>query len=228
MKKQITQNHIKKGSGYPLILLHGNGEDSTYFKNQIEAFAPNFTVYALDSRAHGKTKRGDGELTLKRLSDDLLNFMNDQKIEKANILGYSDGANVATLFALEQQDRINKLILNGGNVKQNGIKTCFNITMTIEFALLKLAGKFSTSAKQKCEIISLMIGQPNLNGEDLSKITVPTLVIVGTKDVIKQSHTDFMHESIKMSELKIIDGGHAVASENPKEFNRAVLEFLNK
>ena len=44
----------EKGEGKPLILLHGNGEDGSYFKHQMEEFSPDYRVIALDTRGHGK------------------------------------------------------------------------------------------------------------------------------------------------------------------------------
>ena len=54
----ILLHYIEKGSGKPLILLHGNGEDSRYFKHQIRFFSRSRRVLAVDTRGHGKTKRG--------------------------------------------------------------------------------------------------------------------------------------------------------------------------
>lgn len=48
----------EKGNGEPLILLHGNGEDSTYFENQMEYFQSRYRVISLDTRGHGKSPRG--------------------------------------------------------------------------------------------------------------------------------------------------------------------------
>ena len=60
----IAHSYIEKGSGEYLILLHGNGEDSSYFENQLEAFSKYFKVIALDTRGHGNTPRGEGEFSL--------------------------------------------------------------------------------------------------------------------------------------------------------------------
>ena len=54
----IHHHFIEAGQGEPLLLLHGNGEDSRYFSGQIDAFARHFHVYALDTRGHGQTPRG--------------------------------------------------------------------------------------------------------------------------------------------------------------------------
>ena len=59
----INLHYIEQGSGEPLILLHGNGEDSTYFKYQIEHFATSHRVIAVDTRGHGKSSQLTHEVT---------------------------------------------------------------------------------------------------------------------------------------------------------------------
>lgn len=55
----IEHFYIEKGRGFPLILLHGNGEDCDYFRGQIDEFSKQYHVYAIDTRGHGRTPRGD-------------------------------------------------------------------------------------------------------------------------------------------------------------------------
>lgn len=59
----------------PLILLHGNGEDGSYFKNQIDYFSDKYRVIALDTRGHGKSPRGTEPFTIEQFSCDLYDFM---------------------------------------------------------------------------------------------------------------------------------------------------------
>ena len=84
-------NYIEKGCGRPLILLHGNGNSSRYFKKQVRYFSAKFRVIAVDTRGHGKSPRGGGPFTMERFADDLKIFMEEMGIEKADILGFSDG-----------------------------------------------------------------------------------------------------------------------------------------
>ncbi len=220
--------YIEKGEGEPLLLLHGNGENSEYFEYQIEYFSRFFRVIAVDSRGHGKSERGTGKLTLQQIADDLFEFMNTLSIEKANILGFSDGGNIALLFALGHQDRINKLIINGANLDTKGVLGVFQAGVVVSHALLTLPAKRSRKALLKREILSLMIGQPDITSDELKKISVPTLVLAGTKDLIKQKHTEKIAASIKNSRLCFIEGDHMIARNNPDEFNKAVYEFLTK
>ena len=111
----IEHYYIDKGQGEPLILLHGNGENCDYFKGQIDEFARYYHVYALDTRGHGKTPRGNAPFTIRQFADDLLGFMDAHSIDKAHLLGFSDGGNIAMVFAIKYPDRVNRLILNGAN-----------------------------------------------------------------------------------------------------------------
>lgn len=104
------------GSGIPLILLHGNGEDRSYFRHQIKDLQNLRHVYALDTRGHGLSPRGTAPFTLDQFARDLGKFMDQNGIEQADLLGFSDGANIALLFALNHPERVTKLILAGGNL----------------------------------------------------------------------------------------------------------------
>lgn len=218
--------YIEEGQGEPLLLLHGNGENSEYFSAQIKEFSKFYHVYAIDSRGHGKSERGIKSLTLNQLADDLYEFITKLDINKAHVLGFSDGGNIALLFALKHQDKINKLILNAANLNTKGVK--LHIQAGIELGYLSVIpfAKKSEKAKLKKEIMSLMIGQPNVSFNQLHNIQAPTLVIAGTKDMIKHSHTKKIAENIKNSKLVILNGTHFIAAENPNSFNKSVLDFL--
>ena len=60
----ILHHTLCAGDGAPLLLLHGNGEDSTYFEHQIREFCEDFSVCAIDTRGHGGTPLGEAPFTL--------------------------------------------------------------------------------------------------------------------------------------------------------------------
>lgn len=76
------------------------------------------------------------------------------------------------------------------------------------------------------KIATISVIKLNIKPDELSKITVPTLVICGTNDMIKESHTREIADNIMNSKLMIIKGNHFVANKNPEEFNKAVDAFL--
>ena len=223
----VTHHYIEKGKGFPLILLHGNGEDCSYFEHQIEPFAQHFRVIAIDTRGHGQTPRGDAPFTIRQFAEDLLAFMNQHGIAKAHILGFSDGGNIAMVFALAHPERVEKLILNGGNLDATGLKGKIQIPIEIGYRIARLFAKRSAKARLNAEMLGLMVNDPNVKPDELSQIQSPTLVIAGNNDMIKDSHTRLIVKSIPNAELAIIPGSHFVANKNPQAFNETVLRFLH-
>ena len=222
----IKHYYIEKGQGEPLILLHGNGENCDYFVGQTDVFAQYYHVYALDTRGHGKTPRGNAPFTIRQFADDLCNFMDEHGIEKAHILGFSDGGNIAMLFAMKYPERVNRLILDGANLDTKGIKPSIQIPIEIGYWFAKLFANKSEEAKLHAETLGLMVHDPNVKPEELSKIQARTLVIAGTKDMVKDEHTRLIASQIPDSQLVILEGDHFVANKCPDAFNSAVLAFL--
>lgn len=223
----IEHHYIEKGqNGPPLILLHGNGEDGAYFSGQMDAFAERYHVYAPDTRGHGRTPRGTAPFTIRQFAADLLGFMDRLGIERAHILGFSDGANIAMIFALAHPERVDKLILNGGNLDARGVKRATQWPIEAGYRMARrFAGK-SDKARAYAELLGLMVNDPNIAPEELSAIRAKTLVIAGTRDMIREDHTRLIAASIPGAELVILPGDHFVARRDPASFNAAVLAFL--
>ena len=217
----IQLHYTEHGSGEPLVLLHGNGEDSSYFEHQIAFFQDRYRVIAVDTRGHGKSPRGTAPLTLNQFADDLSAFMDELDIASAHILGFSDGANVAMLFALAHPTRVKSLILNGGNLFPEGLteQTRREIDEEYEQAV-------SANDENLLELLRLMIDEPHIDPAQLAALSIPTLVVAGTDDMIEEAHTRLIAESIPNAQLTLIEGTHFIAAENPDEFNSVVESFL--
>lgn len=223
----ISLNYEEKGNGFPLVLLHGNGEDCTYFKNQLEYFSKTRRVIAVDSRGHGKTLRGDGEFSIRRFAGDLHSFFTEHGIEKADILGFSDGGNIALLFALKYPHMVRKLVLNGANLFPKGVKASVQLPIEIGYKIAKSFSRFSKKAKKNAELLSLMVNDPYIEPNELKLLKMPVLVIAGTDDMIKESHTRLIAVKLPNSRLVIMNGDHFIANKNAKVFNAHVENFLN-
>ena len=228
MIMDINHFYIEQGTGFPLILLHGNGEDCAYFARQMDPFSEHFHVIALDTRGHGQTPRGEAPFTIRQFAEDLLTFMDQHNIEKAHLLGFSDGGNIAMVFALAHPERVDKLILNGANLDASGVKRKIQIPIEIGYRMAKLFAGRSRKAKKNAEMLGLMVNDPNVKVEELSRIQNKTLVIAGDNDMIKDQHTRLIAQSIPGAELCILQGNHFIANKNPQSFNEAVLRFLRK
>jgi len=223
---EIKHHYIEQGEGFPLILLHGNGEDVRYFVHQMEPFAKHFHVIAIDTRGHGQTPRGNAPFTIRQFVEDLLGFMDQHRIKKAHILGFSDGGNIAMVFAMTYPERVEKLILNGANLDASGVRRSTQIPIEIGYRIAKLFAGKSPEAKKNAELLGLMVNDPNVKPEELAQIQCPTLVVAGSKDMIKEEHTRLITRSIPGSEMVVIPGNHFVANKNPNAFNESVFRFL--
>jgi pimeloyl-ACP methyl ester carboxylesterase len=222
----ITLSYVEKGSGTPFVMLHGNSESNRYFCSQIDFFSNYYRVIAPDTRGHGKSPRGKAPFTLAQFAEDLKEFLDDLGIEKAIILGFSDGGNIALLFALKYPQYVEKLILNGADLSPEGVKPIVQIPIELGFSIAGFFSRFDKKAVAKKEMLGLMVGQPNIQTEELESITAPTLVIAGTKDMIKEKHTVSICRAIPNSALSIIKGNHFCARDNSDKFNRVVKDFL--
>ena len=222
----ISLNYISCGAGETLILLHGNGEDMGYFSNQVDFFAKNYTVYAVDTRGHGNSPRGSAEFTLSQFADDLLCFMDEHSIKKAHLLGFSDGGNIALIFALRYPERVDRLILNGANLFPEGLEESVLSEIVTEYE--KLLNQDDEESVRNRELFALMVNEPQIKPQELASLSCKVLVIAGTKDMISESHTRLIADSIPNSKLVFIEGGHFIAVSQYKRFNQAVYDFLTE
>ncbi len=224
----ISLYYREKGNKEPFILLHGNGEDGSYFENQIDYFSDRYRVIALDTRGHGKSPRGNAPFTIEQFSRDLYDFMTGLEISNAIILGFSDGANIAMKFAIKHSNMVKALILNGGNLNSKGVKRTTQIPIEMGYRIASRFASKSPDAKRNAEMLGLMVNEPNISPAELSKITAPTLVICGKRDMIKESHTKEIAANIPSAKLSIIKGNHFIANKRAAAFNKEIDAFLKE
>ena len=224
----IQHHYIEQGEGQPLILLHGNGENSSYFVNQISHFSKDYRIIAIDTRGHGQSPRGDKPFTIQQFAKDLKIFMDEKGIAKVNILGFSDGGNIALEFALKHPEKVDKMIVDGANLFPSGVKPLYQWPIEIGYRIAKLFSKKSEKALRNAEMLGLMVNEPHIDPSELASLTMPVLVVAGTKDMIKESHTRLIYKSLPNAQLAIIEGDHFVANKHPEAFNKVVESFLKK
>lgn len=224
----ISLYYQEKGNGLPFVLLHGNSEDGNYFKSQIDYFSKNYRVIAVDTRGHGKTPRGNAPFTMNQFVEDLNNLLEKLELSQVILLGFSDGANIAMKFAIKYSEKIKVLILNGGNLNTKGVKRTTQFFIELGYKITKMFAKKSDGAKRNMELLGLMVNEPNIKMEEIRSIKIPTLVIAGKHDIIKESHTREIANNIPNAKLSIMKGNHFVANKQPEVFNQEVEKFLLK
>lgn len=206
----------QRGSGRPFILLHGNSEDHSKFGNLIDMLAENYTVYAIDSRGHGQSSKVD-TIGYDDMMQDVVAFIEKLHLEKPVLLGSSDGAIIGLLLASAYPDMLSALISCGANTNPSQLKKWF-------LAVAKF-GYFS----MKDPKMKMMYTEPNILGEDLAKIKVPTLVLAGSRDIIPERYTKEIAESIAGSECTILKGEtHSSYIKHSEKVYEAIQPFLER
>lgn len=212
-----------------LILLHGNGEDMHIFDGHIEPLLPYYTVITMDTRAQGKSSKGTRPLSYELFADDLFTLINKLQIGNFLLLGFSDGGNTALELALKHQERVAAMILVGANLSPDGLTTMTRKGLQLLAAGRGLKDIFSRGgeANRDRDLVRLMLEHPHIDPPQLEKVTIPTLVISGEKDIIKAEHSQLIADSLPNARHVVMAGaGHFVMKDAPQEFDRVIFEFL--
>ncbi|MDR2878313.1 MAG: alpha/beta hydrolase [Fusobacteriales bacterium] len=189
----ITLEYSKKGTGEPLVLLHGNGQDHHIFDKLAEKLKKKFTVYAIDSRNHGKSSMTD-DYSYETTAEDVFSFINALEPGGVFLAGFSDGGVIGLFLALKYPAVIRKMALLGVNLKPSDFKkSCYEYVK-------------KEYKKTKNPLFKLMLEEPNIELERLAGINIPSLIIAGENDIFYKKTFTNVAETMPYAELMILKG----------------------
>ncbi len=225
LKDKTKIYYEEYGKGEDLFLLHGNDGDMTYFEYQIGFLSRYFHLILIDFRDHGFSTNTKDHLSFELLASDLNEVYDYFSIKKANLLGFSDGANLCLVFSKLYPERIDKMILNAPNARFKGLTFTAKCYMYFENIIRSILPFF----KKNKRIANLLLTDLKVEIEDLRKIESKTLIIVGSNDLIRISHIKNIAKNIRNSKLVIVKNqGHRLARKAPEIFNHLVYDFLKE
>jgi pimeloyl-ACP methyl ester carboxylesterase len=225
-----------QGEGPPLILIHGGLGNADYWENQIPALAEEYTVIAMDSRGHGRSTFDDTPIGYDLMMSDVIGLMDYLEIDKADILGWSDGGIIGLDMAINHPERVNKIIAYGANYDPSAVREDIEENETFNAYVEKAIEDYQALSPEpeKMDAFFENIGnmwatEPNFTPAQLRAITTPILILDGEADeAIKTEHTREMASLIPTAELALIpDTGHFAVWERPDEFNRIVPNAIS-
>ncbi|MDO4379606.1 MAG: alpha/beta hydrolase [Clostridia bacterium] len=193
--------------GHPLILIHGNSLDLTSLDEAARYLANDYTVYSLDSRCHGKST-DPGEISYDLMAKDVKEFIEKTGLEKPYVVGHSDGAIVALTVAYTYPDLLGGFVACGANTDPKTFKAFFTLAVK------------NNNRKKPDKLNDMMLTEPHITKDDLSKIKCPAYIVAGEFDIMDLSDTVFIHDSIKDSKIAIVemnDHSSYIARENSGE-----------
>jgi 3-oxoadipate enol-lactonase len=243
--------HESDGTGPAIVFLHGRGGNHLSWWQQVPHFAKRFRCITLDQREFGLTKEAKNGPGRKAFADDLHQLLDFLKIDRACLVGQSMGGFTAMSFAVREPDRVAGLVLadtTGGivsaDIRSEMRKSIANLpvdpaarALSPAFASGKEAlaflyaalGRLSPPIRESLEDLLTNEDGPSLADlVDWAVYKVPTLVIVGSEDVIVPpvvAHMVAAH--LPGAKLETVQGaGHSVYFEKPAEFNALLDKFL--
>lgn len=223
------------GRGPPVVLLHGGLANSDYWGNQVVALKPDHTVILVDSRGHGRSTRDARPYGYDLMADDVIGLLDLLKVQRTDVVGWSDGGIIALDLAMRYPSRISKVFAFAANTKTSGVKADVEKNPVFAAFIERAGGeyrKLSATPDQYdafvAQVSHMWASQPDWTDDQLKKITAPVIVADGDHDeAIERDHTEYIAATIPGAGLLILPNtSHFAFLQDPALFNAAILNFL--
>ena len=231
------------GQGRPVVLLHGGMNTiETSFAKQIPALAQNHRVIAIEQMAHGHTADLPGRpLTYEAMAEDTAALLVQLGVRHADLIGWSDGGQIALRLAFTHPELIRRVIASGVGF---GANPAVPLSPLKDFGK-RAAGWFpegyaayqrvSPDGPEHWGIVAVkgrsMWSAPTwgFRATDLAKIKLPVLIVAGDHDLVSLEETARMARAIPKAQLLILPGtGHTTFQDRAPWLNPILLDFIDR
>lgn len=184
----------------------------------VRLFSQDFKVYCVDRRGCGRSTR-DCELTYKESAKDIYEMIQELKLDKPVVVGFSGGASVAMHLAIKYPNVISKLILCSGSARKVNIKSKKYFDKLLWYPGKKNADKFWKLIDEAREI----------KENELKSIKAKTLVVNGgVRDIIPVSEAKYLSSNIENSKILILEKEKHCSYARKKYWYDGVKIFINE
>ncbi len=241
-----------------VTFVHGAGGSSSIWFKQIRDFKKDFNVLLLDLRGHGNSKPKikdsfNQDYTFDSISDDIIEVLDYENIEKSHFIGISLGTIIIRNIAEKYPDRVDKIILGGAIMKLN-VRSRFLMKVGVAFKsvvpymlLYKLFAFIIMPRKNHKASRLLFVNEakklyqkefirwfklaseinPLLKFFREKDTQIPSLYVMGEQDHLFLPSIKKIAEQQKNALLHVIENcGHVVNVEQPNDFNQRSIAFL--
>jgi pimeloyl-ACP methyl ester carboxylesterase len=237
----VRLHYQVSGTGQPLVIFPGYGQDATKFAQVYKALESQFTIYCLDYRWHGKSDVPAYGYHIERLAKDAKEMIEDAQIETFHLFGHSMGNSVAwCYFSMFGMGKILKYVL--GDEAPCFISDPFWTDKEVEtftgspqrrelFKVFRPTTKPESMSLQQDMMSRLLTDHLARDWRDvIPNIKVPTMIVMGGKSHFASPLLwDWLQKNIQGSRLEIIkEGGHGFYESHPDIFNALLIDFLKK
>ena len=251
---EVPIYYIEKGKGEPVILIHGvlvNSDLNWKLPHISQKLSKHYRVISIDLRGHGYSAKPYGKENYGiKLVKDIADLMNELKIEKAHIIGYSLGGFISLKFATTYPERANSIVIGGAGwekstpenlEKLNKITTALrknkDFTPLLELVGMKkkgidriviwIANEYYRKINDLECIADLLDSSMELevSEDSLKQCTLPILIIGGTNDPIFKNAEE-LAKVLPNAKLIQIENGTHMSTLFKKEFYEAIESHL--
>lgn len=244
-----------RGSGEPLVFIHGLGSSGQDWDHQVEAFADRYRVITFDVRGHGRSEKPDDPYSIPLFAEDAAALLRALDAAPATVVGLSMGGMIAFQLALDAPELVQRLVVVNSTpeAKLDSLKDrwiYWSRRLATQLFGMRATGKLLVRRifvkpdqdelrKQFVERWAANDKQAYLNTIDaiagwsvedrLDALTCPTLVIAADEDYTPISAKEKYAAQLPNADLAVIeDSRHATPVERSEAFNRTLQQFLEE
>jgi pimeloyl-ACP methyl ester carboxylesterase len=223
------------GHGAPVIMLHGGLANANYWGLQVPALATHYQVIVMDSRGHGRSTRDSLPYGYDLMADDVVGLMDFLRIQKAAVVGWSDGGIIGLDIAMRYPQRVKRLLVFAANTDPSGLIQGGEKTPTFAAYLARTSEEYvrlsptPTQYSAFSDAINQMWDKlPNFTATQLATIRIPVWVVDGDHDeIIQRQHTQAIAAAIPGATLRFQPNvSHFAFLQNPTQFTEDIRHFL--
>ncbi len=226
------------GPGAPVLLLHGGLGHSGNWGYQVPALiASGYRPILIDSRGHGRSTRDARPFTYELMASDVLAVLDTLGLERAAVVGWSDGACIALILAMQAPARVAGVFFFGCNMDPSGVKELTAPNPLLDRCLSRHARDYARLSATPDDfqdfagaVTRMMATQPNYAARELAEVRVPVTIVHSEGDeFIKREHAEYLARTIPGADLVVLPGvTHFAPLQRPERFNTTMLAFLRR
>jgi pimeloyl-ACP methyl ester carboxylesterase len=234
------------GAGEPVLLIHGGVSTiDTSFGTILPELSKRRQVIAIESQGHGHTADVDRPLTFEQMGDDAAALLRHLQIPRADVVGYSDGGNVALALAMRHSALVRKIVVMATNYNNDGLtpevrglmekaasaseaEVIKNVPPRYSKAYADVAPQPSNWPKLVSKVMKQGTAFPGWTPDQVRSIAAPTLIVLADRDIVTPEHAAAMFRLHKQAQLAVVPGrDHFTLVEQSAPLLPMLNEFLS-
>lgn len=232
----IRMYYATYGTGKPVLLIHGGLGHADIWAAQVADLMTDHMVIVADSRGHGRSTRSEAPFGYDLMAEDYLALLDHLKIDKVDLVGWSDGGIIGLDIAMSHPERLSHLFAQAANITTDGVDPEVATDAVFGDYITRMGADYARLSPTPdqfdafvTQISAMWASEPNWSDAEVAAITVPTAIVAGAYDeAILRAHTEKMAGLIPGAKLVILpDVSHFAMLQAPQEYTAAVRAFID-